>query len=163
MRFFCKVYEIFWSDLSRQYPEEIIDRIKVKPLLLGDSAYPLGQQLIKPYLFRNGIDQEQSKFNKLFSGARVTVERAIGVLKARYRILLKRLDSDITNVSDVIIACVVLHNFCNLENDPYMDEDGVLMELIRKETEARNLRRQNNVTHTNGWSVRDVLKRFVNL
>ena len=55
----------------------------------------------------NAQTPAQIKFNKRLSGARVTVERASGILKARWRMLLKRLDSQITNVSDTIIACYV--------------------------------------------------------
>ena len=79
------------------------------------------------------------------------------MLKARYRILLKRLDAEITNVSNTIIACIVLHNFCILEND------GILAELIRKESQSRNLMRRNYTVYTDGRNVREISKRHVNL
>ena len=100
-------------------------------------------QPMKPYSFTNAFTREQAKFNKVFSSSRVRVERGIGVLKARYRLLLKRLNAEITNVSETIIACIVLHNFCILENGSYADDDGILAGLIRKVSQARNLRRQN--------------------
>ena len=52
-------------------------------------------RLIKPYSFTNALTCEQVKFIKVFPISRVTVERGIGVLKARYRILLKRLNAEI--------------------------------------------------------------------
>ena len=38
-------------------------------------------------------------------------ERAFGVLKAGWRCLLTALDANIENVPDVIICCLILHNF----------------------------------------------------
>ena len=32
-----------------QYPEKIIENIRIKPIILGDGAYPLPADLIKPY------------------------------------------------------------------------------------------------------------------
>ena len=145
-----------------KFPEEIIDQVKVKPLLLGDSAYPLSVNLLKPYPFLNALTPEEKKFNVILSGARVTVERGIGILKARWRILLKRLDATIENVSDVIITCVVLHNFCQFENDEFSDDDGILDELIRRERRAKNMRRQHGgTTCAAGNHLRDVIKRHV--
>ena len=155
----CKALE---AKTVAQYPEEIIERVRIKPILLADAAYPLGPQVIKPYPYRNGLTREERKFNRLLSSTRVTVERAIGI-KARFRILLKRLDSDIINVSDVIIACVVLHNFCLLNNDTYSDNDGVLDLLISNERETRNLRMRSRTRNADGINVREILKRYVNL
>ena len=84
------------------------------------------------------------------------------MLKARYRILLKHLDSLITYVSDIIIACVVLHNICQMENDQYIDFDSILQELIREERVARNAKGQNNTILGNGNSIRNALKEYVN-
>ena len=75
--------------------------------------------------------------------------------------LLKRLDLQITNVSDTIIACCVLHNFCQLQNDEYIDDDEVLQELIRKEREANRARRQSNTFLEEEHIIREVLKQYV--
>lgn len=95
---------------------------EIKPLLLGDSAYPLSPWLLKP--FHEGTnDPEEINFNKELSRARVSVECAFGILKGRWRILQKRLDSDIAFTNQIIIACCVLHNFC-IEAGDLWDEDG---------------------------------------
>ena len=150
------------SEAILQYPEKIIGNFRVKPLILGDGAYTLSPNLMKPYRHTIQLSREQRKFNKKLSSARVIVERAFGVLKARYRILLKRLDSSITNVSDIIIGCVVLHNLCQMENDQYIDFDSILQELIREERVARNAKRQNNIILGNGNGIRNALKVYVN-
>ena len=84
---------------------------EIKPILLGDSAYPLSTWLLKPYPEATN-DPLEINFNKELSSARVSVECAYGILKGRWRILQKRLDSNIAFISQIIIACCVLHNFC---------------------------------------------------
>ena len=62
--------------------------------------------------------------------ARVVAERAFGILK---RCLLKIIDTEITNVSDQIIACPVLQNICQENGEEHIDLDGVLAEILRNE------------------------------
>ena len=40
------------------------------------------------------------------------VERAFGMLKGRWRILLKKADVQLKNVPDLVSTCLVLHNMC---------------------------------------------------
>ena len=74
-------------------PEDVIENSRVRPLVLGDGAYPLLPWLIKPYNFGPALTRSEKLFNKKLCSARVTVERAFGILKARWRCLLKRLDN----------------------------------------------------------------------
>ena len=99
---------------------------EIRPVLLGDSAYPLSMWLLKPY-HEGTNDPEGINFNKELSRARVSVECAFGILKGRWRILQKRLDSDIAFTNQIIITCCVLHNFCIEAGDLWdddNDEDG---------------------------------------
>ena len=63
---------------------------------------------------------------KSLSSTRVIVERGLGLLKGRWRCLLKRLDNDIEYVSDVILSCVVLHNITQIRGDKYIDYENLL-------------------------------------
>ena len=96
---------------------------KIKPYLVGDSAYPLASWLQKP-LPEATRDPEEIAFDKALSAARVAVECAFGVLKNCWRILGKRLDSRILFANKIAIACAVLHNFCLLNQDDWNDDDN---------------------------------------
>ena len=156
------IFEKIRSNEILQYPEEIIENVRVKPLMLGDGAYPLSTYVMKPYPYSNALSREQINFNKKLPAARVNIERAFGIVKARWRILLKRLDSQITNVSDTILACFILHNFCQMQNDQYVDHNHILNELVRKERDARNKRQQNNTAVEEVNNLRNILKIYIN-
>ena len=46
--------------------------------------------------------------------------------------------NQIENISKVIIPCFALNNFCQLENEKFIEQDGILDDLIRQERVARN-------------------------
>ena len=93
-------------------------------VMLGDPAYPLKTWLMKPFS-DTGLTQRQWKFNYRLSRARVVVECAFGRLKGRWRSLMKRNDSKITNIPTLVTACCVLHNLCELHGDA-CEEDWVV-------------------------------------
>ena len=88
-------------------PSKIIDGFSVRPLLLSDSAYPMTLWQVKPFSFTLNLTEREKLFNKHLSLARVIVEQAFGVLKGRFRILLKRMDIGLENTVKTIF---VLHN-----------------------------------------------------
>ena len=93
---------------------------EIGPYLVGNSAYPLSPWLMKP--FPDGTrDPDEIRFNKELSSARVKVECAFGVLKNRWRILIKRFDSSVDFAIRCAVACAVLHNIC-LRNGDDWDE-----------------------------------------
>ena len=107
------------------------------------------------------LSQEQNKFNRLLSSAKVAVERAFGILKARWRCLLNCLDHNIENLSDVIISCCVLHNICQMKGDSYIDNDDVLEHTLQRER-GRTQRRQEREFHASVNTLRDILTDYVN-
>lgn len=73
-----------------------VEGIRVPPLILGDSAFPFQSWLMKPHSSR----------------ARMISEDAYGVLKVRWRVLLRKCESAQEEVRDNTLACIVLHNIC---------------------------------------------------
>ncbi|MCO5576370.1 hypothetical protein L7F22_030180 [Adiantum nelumboides] len=81
--------------------------------LVGDYAYPARPYMLVPF---KGCKEELSRlkyyWNFIQSSTRMPVERAFGMLKARFRVLLKRCDMNLRYVPDLVAACLVLHNIC---------------------------------------------------
>ena len=79
------------SQLYRR-PVRNINGLDIAPLIVGDSAYPLKEWLMKPYPDNGLLSNAQKRFNKKLSQGRVIAEQAYGHLKGRWRCLDKRLD-----------------------------------------------------------------------
>ena len=143
-------------------PIDAIDGYKIIPFLIGDGAYPANTWLLKPFPNNLNLSQEHDKFSRLLSSAKVAVERAFGILKARWRFLLNCLDHNIENLLDVIISCCVLHNICQMKGDSYIDNDDVLEHTLQRERERRTQRREEREFHASANTLRDILTDYVN-
>ena len=86
---------------------------------MGDRSYNLCRDFLIPFsdaeCLNPAISQAQRtanrEFNAEFSGAHVCVERAIGVLKARFQSLLKGMwFRDMNDYDMVIKSCIIMHN-----------------------------------------------------
>uniref|UniRef100_A0A3P9JGM7 DDE Tnp4 domain-containing protein n=1 Tax=Oryzias latipes TaxID=8090 RepID=A0A3P9JGM7_ORYLA len=95
-------------------------------LIVGDHAYPLPDWLIKGYSNSPHLIPEQESFNTYLSSVRVGVEMTFGLLKSRWRVLLKRSDFHFTYMPAMIATCCALHNFCQKERDHLLEEEDVL-------------------------------------
>ena len=133
-------------------PTVNIENQEIAPYLVGDSAYPLTQWLQKPYP-EGTRDPEEKACNKALSSARVVIECAFGILKMRWRILNKRLDSHTKFSVRIAVACMVLHNFCIMAGDNWDDLDIPPPDDNQIE--------RNDETVGNGEDIREILKRFI--
>lgn len=93
-------------------PTKRIGGISVPPCLIDDPAYRLMPYCMKPYPEGLGCTNTQLNFNRHLSSKRVVIEQAFGLLKARWRCLYKVMEDNLSNISDTIVACCVLHNIC---------------------------------------------------
>jgi len=85
--------------------------------ILADSAYPLEENIITPYRDYGNLTVTEKQFNKNRSKIRVVIENTFGLLKGRFRQLLK-LDFALTEKdANFVLACCVLYNMCSEEDD----------------------------------------------
>ncbi|XP_060858749.1 putative nuclease HARBI1 [Metopolophium dirhodum] len=91
--------------------------------LLGDSGYPLRQWLLTP--ITNPTTNPEKYYNQKQMSTRSLIERCNGVLKMRFRCLLKdrTLHYKPEKASSIINACIVLHNMCITNNIPLDEHD----------------------------------------
>jgi len=82
--------------------------------------------LITPFRDNGHLTPQQRRFNSVLSSLRQKIERAIGLLKGRWRKLLFLDHLDLRLAVHLIITACVLHNFCLLHDDfydGYLDDD----------------------------------------
>ena len=88
---------------------------------LGDDAFALDTNLMKPYPHRTAMGDEKI-INYWLSLARRIIENAFGILCARFYVLLRTLELDVHNAMEVVWACLVLHNFLLTRKDQSLSE-----------------------------------------
>ncbi|XP_058819571.1 putative nuclease HARBI1 [Topomyia yanbarensis] len=95
--------------------------------LLGDAGYPLKPYLITPFrsTTRTPSSENQTIFNEIHSKARMTIERAIGVLKNVFRCSLgaRQLHYKPEKAAKIVNVCCALHNLRLRFNVPLDGED----------------------------------------
>jgi hypothetical protein len=80
-------------------------------ILIGDPAYPVRPWMYCPFEGqKDGLFRCRTNWNFIESSTRMCVERAFGILKGRWRIIMKRCDIPLRMVSDVVYTCIVLQN-----------------------------------------------------
>lgn len=117
------LYRGFMNRDILQEPRVIINNETVLPYIVGDSAYPPLINLMKAYSARESGNIQRDAFDKALRRGRVKIENSFAQLKNRWRVL-KDLNFTVPYAAQVILACCVLHNFCQLHNERLVDGDN---------------------------------------
>ena len=79
-------------------------------VIVGDDAFPLKENIMKPYPFRS-LSHEKRIFIYRLSRARRIVENAFGILANRFRLFLSSILLEPEIVEKITVASCALHNF----------------------------------------------------
>lgn len=102
------------EDLQLPPPKNLPGTNKVAPFVfVGDEAFPLRPNLMRPYPGRNIkiLPPEQDNFNRRLSRARRVVENSFGILASRFRVYRKPIIASQETTINIVKATVCLHNF----------------------------------------------------
>lgn len=92
--------------------------LPVPYVLLADDAFPLTENIMKPYVTDLNRGSPQRTYNWRHSRGRVVVENAFGVMSSVFRVFRKPIEVKVENtVIDIVLACVYLHNFLRSQPD----------------------------------------------
>ncbi|KAL2079751.1 hypothetical protein ACEWY4_025495 [Coilia grayii] len=92
-----------------------LDPLSIVPAgmhIIGDSAYVLLPQLMKPYRDNGHLTARQKRFNRKLNSARVCIEHTFGILEAKFWRLQYLQMSSIERITSAVSACCILHNIC---------------------------------------------------
>ncbi|KAG0448251.1 hypothetical protein HPP92_027943 [Vanilla planifolia] len=110
------------SDALRDPPLQVGGHI-VRPFIAGDLSFPLLPFLLTPFASASpSAATTSAEAKEVFDAARAkaraaSVETAIALLKGRWKIL-RNLNVGLDHAAQTVVACVVLHNFCQIAGEP---------------------------------------------
>ena len=88
--------------------------------LIGDCAYPVRPWIYSPFKgCAEGLEGYKANWNFIQSSTRMCVERAFGILKGRWRIIMRRSDISLRHMTDIVATCIILHNICTIRKDKF--------------------------------------------
>ncbi|XP_064637499.1 putative nuclease HARBI1 [Lineus longissimus] len=90
--------------------------MKVPFVFVADDAFPLRENIMKPYPLRD-IPGSMRIFNYRLSRARRIVENAFGIMSSVFRIFRKPIAVDAQKAEDIVLASCALHNLMITKKD----------------------------------------------
>lgn len=156
------------------YRELPNSHVKMPFVVVGDAAFPLMENVMRPYPGTN-LPLLHKVFNYRLSRARRIAENTFGILTTRWRILRQPIQASLKTINAVIWATVCLHNFlrvCDLDERArpycprgyvdYEDTNGKVHKgQWRKDGALNSVGRQgSNMYTTNARQVRNTFANF---
>nr|CAI5838201.1 unnamed protein product [Callosobruchus analis] len=127
-------------------------------VFIGDEAFPLRTYLLRPFPRRRLQNNEPaSYYNYRLSRARMTVECTFGICSAKFRILLKSIDTKVENAVHISKAICILHNLIiDMEKESFLDDlqDYTGGNLRKNHTSLRVA--MNEIGQEGQWSIQEV-------
>ena len=106
--------------------------IRLPYVFIGDEAFALKENLMKPYTHKK-MTHDEKIFNYRLSRAKRVVENAFGILATRFRCLQTSLGMDLAKVNIIVLTCCTLYNYLRKTNgDYYLPHTSI----VREDTES---------------------------
>jgi hypothetical protein len=80
------------------------------------------------YPFKGGnttLSGKEANWNFIQSSTRMCVDRAFGILKDKWRMIMKRCEMTLRSMPDIVAIYIVLHNLC-IVNKEGIEEDWIV-------------------------------------
>lgn len=129
--------------------------------ILGDSAYPICTWLLTPYKDYGNLTPSHVDYNYRFSKTRVKIENAFGLLKSRFRQLIRLDFWKVKTMSRFILSCCVLHNLCIDNNDTIEFEPE--NQFHGENLDNNLIQASTNILKRRGEEKRDIIRQQMNL
>jgi hypothetical protein len=109
-----------------------------RAICLADAGYKLLRHVMTPFKIEIGMPKDEANYNFNHSRTRICIERAIGLLKMKFKRFSAPLAGDPDSSQRLIVAALILHNaFIDfgesvplvIERDPEQDEDEEAVDL----------------------------------
>ena len=135
-------------------------------IIVADEAFPLKTYMMRPYPGRD-LTNDKTIYNYRLSRARRISENAFGILQQKFRIFTRRLQGNPDNITMVVLAACVLHNFIR-KNEGYNLPENIENQSERTETSEERSSNLQRLPRLRGrsteaaFAVREQLKHFLN-
>lgn len=109
--------------LTKNYPTS------VATLIIYWEIMHIKLWLLTPYRDYGNLSVDKIHYNKVFSGTRVLIENTFGLLKNRFRNLMKLEFQEEDKITKFIMSCCVLHNLC-IDYDDIFPNTNTMMKIL---------------------------------
>lgn len=93
-------------------------------VFVGDEAFPLKENLMKPYP-NKGITHSEKIYNYRICRGRRIVENAFGILANRFQVLQTTIKTKLETTEMIVLACCALHNYLRRKSSTYLTPTSV--------------------------------------
>lgn len=130
-------------------------------VFLGDEAFPLLTNLLKPYRRSDAaLNKSKAIFNYRLSRARRLVENSFGILSNRFRIFNTEINLKPATIENMIVSACIIHNFLietgvTLLTDDETNQDNSFVRDIDPTDNGENF-------ENDAIQVRHTFKNYVN-
>ena len=125
-------------------------RLPFPPYIVANRGYPLLSWCITP--FKMGpmglpLSNEEAWFNRKHSSTRMSVERAFGILKARFKEIGTKTSMKLDFLPTVVHRCCVLHNILLASKDRTLEQILIDCNLLPMDAIPTRQKWENNAFH----------------